>query len=64
TALGAEARLAMLAARAASGQRQDLESGLKRLLDPGEMGTLFKALALASPGLPAPPGFAQQGSPQ
>jgi hypothetical protein len=27
------------------------------LLDPGEMGTLFKAMALVSPGQPPPPGF-------
>jgi NADH dehydrogenase [ubiquinone] 1 alpha subcomplex assembly factor 7 len=61
-ALGAEARLAALVAQAAPGQRRDLESGVRRLLDPQEMGTLFKALALASPGLPAPPGFAEEGS--
>jgi hypothetical protein len=27
------------------------------LLDPDEMGTLFKAVALVSPWLPPPPGF-------
>jgi NADH dehydrogenase [ubiquinone] 1 alpha subcomplex assembly factor 7 len=63
-ALGAEMRLAALAARATPAQRRDLESGAKRLLDPREMGTLFKALALVSPGLPAPPGFAEEGSPR
>jgi NADH dehydrogenase [ubiquinone] 1 alpha subcomplex assembly factor 7 len=61
TALGAEARLAALAARAAPAQRGALAGGLARLLDPREMGTLFKALALASPGLPVPPGFAEEG---
>jgi NADH dehydrogenase [ubiquinone] 1 alpha subcomplex assembly factor 7 len=34
-----------------------LEGGLERLLDPEQMGTLFKVLALTSPGLSAPPGF-------
>jgi len=57
-ALGAAARLAVLCQRATPPQRQRLQSGFARLLDPGEMGTLFKALALASPGLPAPEGFA------
>ncbi len=57
-ALGAEARLAMLIARATPAQRATLDSGLRRLIDPAQMGTLFKALALTSPGLPEPAGFA------
>ena len=57
-ALGAELRLAALLRRAAPGQRAALDAGLRRLIDPAEMGTLFKALALTSPGLPAPAGFA------
>ena len=56
-ALGAELRLAALLQRAAPEQRAALESGLKRLIDPAEMGTLFKVLAMTSPGLPAPAGF-------
>jgi hypothetical protein len=32
------------------------------LIDPAEMGTLFKALAVTSPGLPAPAGFAEAES--
>jgi len=56
-ALGAETRLAVLSARADPAQRAGLESGLKRLLDPAQMGNLFKAMALTSPGLPAPAGF-------
>ena len=56
-ALGAEFRLAALRAGATPSQRQALDSGVNRLLDPGEMGTLFKAIALVSPGLPRPPGF-------
>jgi NADH dehydrogenase [ubiquinone] 1 alpha subcomplex assembly factor 7 len=55
--LGAETRLAALLRRAALEQRMTLETGLRRLLDPAEMGTLFKALALTSPGLPPPAGF-------
>jgi NADH dehydrogenase [ubiquinone] 1 alpha subcomplex assembly factor 7 len=55
--LGAVARLAVLSARASPSQRERLESGLSRLLDPQQMGSLFKAMALTSRGLPAPPGF-------
>jgi NADH dehydrogenase [ubiquinone] 1 alpha subcomplex assembly factor 7 len=62
TALGAGLRLAALLRRAAPGQRAALETGLRRLIDPAEMGTLFKALAVTSPGLPAPAGFANGGS--
>jgi len=56
-ALGAEARLAALSARATPMQRRALEGGLKRLLDPDAMGDLFKVMALVSPGLPQPAGF-------
>ena len=58
-ALGAEARLGRLAERASPAQRALLKSGLRRLIDPAEMGNLFKVLALSSPGLPAPAGFAE-----
>ena len=57
TALGAGLRLAALSARAAPTQRRSLESGVRRLLDPVEMGDLFKVVALVSPGLPSPGGF-------
>jgi NADH dehydrogenase [ubiquinone] 1 alpha subcomplex assembly factor 7 len=60
-ALGAEARLAALCRRASPAQRGALATGLKRLIDPTEMGTLFKALAVTSPGLPAPSGFEDGG---
>jgi NADH dehydrogenase [ubiquinone] 1 alpha subcomplex assembly factor 7 len=56
-ALGAGLRLTALSARAAPAKRQALESGVRRLLDPGGMGNLFKVLALVSPGLPPPAGF-------
>ena len=58
-ALGAEARLVALSARASPAQRALLDSGLRRLIDPAEMGNLFKVLALSSPGLPAGAGFAE-----
>jgi NADH dehydrogenase [ubiquinone] 1 alpha subcomplex assembly factor 7 len=57
TALGAGLRLAALSARASPAQRRSLESGMRRLLAPGEMGDLFKVVALVSPGLPSPAGF-------
>jgi NADH dehydrogenase [ubiquinone] 1 alpha subcomplex assembly factor 7 len=62
-ALGAEPRLAKLSAGADPVQRAALESGVARLLDPAGMGNLFKALALTSPGLPVPAGFAQPTEP-
>lgn len=58
-ALGAEERLSGLSERAGPEQRVLLESGLRRLIDPAEMGTLFKTMAVTSPGVPAPAGFAQ-----
>ena len=58
TELGAQARLAALLRHAAPAQRPALETGLRRLIDPAEMGTLFKVLAATSPGLPMPAGFA------
>jgi NADH dehydrogenase [ubiquinone] 1 alpha subcomplex assembly factor 7 len=57
TALGAGLRLAALSARAEPVQRGLLESGVRRLLDPAEMGDLFKVMALVSPGLATPAGF-------
>jgi NADH dehydrogenase [ubiquinone] 1 alpha subcomplex assembly factor 7 len=57
TALGAGLRLEALSARATPAQRRSLESGVRRLLDPDEMGDLFKVMALLSPGLPSPAGF-------
>ena len=59
-ALGARARLAALCARASPEQRARLESGLDRLLDPEQMGDLFKVIAFTSRGLLMPPGFEDQ----
>jgi SAM-dependent MidA family methyltransferase len=36
---------------------QSMQDQLNRLILPGEMGTLFKALAIVPKGAPAPPGF-------
>jgi NADH dehydrogenase [ubiquinone] 1 alpha subcomplex assembly factor 7 len=55
--LGAGARLDTLLQRATADQRRQLESGVERLLDPAQMGDLFKAVALVSPWLPTPFGF-------
>jgi SAM-dependent MidA family methyltransferase len=55
--LGAAQRLEGLSARATPAQIRPLESGLERLLDPAQMGTLFKVVALTSPGLAMLPGF-------
>jgi SAM-dependent MidA family methyltransferase len=58
TAMGIRARAAMLSANAAPKVAADLAGQMRRLIEPEEMGTLFKVLALAHPALPAPPGFA------
>ncbi len=53
-ALGIEARAGMLLRGATPAQAAVIESGCRRLIDPAEMGTLFKALAIADPALPPP----------
>ena len=53
--LGIEARAAALA-RARPACAEALAGQLRRLVDPAEMGVLFKALAIHPPGF-APPGF-------
>jgi NADH dehydrogenase [ubiquinone] 1 alpha subcomplex assembly factor 7 len=55
--LGIGLRASRLAAGANEMQAADLGSSLKRLLDPGEMGSLFQALAVTRKDQPAPPGF-------
>ncbi|HSV30327.1 MAG TPA: SAM-dependent methyltransferase, partial [Candidatus Omnitrophota bacterium] len=56
--LGIETRAALLAQAGGPKVQAELEGQLRRLIDPGEMGTLFKVLALAHPALPCPPGLA------
>lgn len=55
--LGIERRARRLSAGADSRQRRDIDAALKRLLAPEEMGTLFKALALAPRDTGTPAGF-------
>lgn len=57
TGLGLNERLQRLLAGANPMQQRDLVSGAERLVAPGEMGELFKVLALASSGLSTPPPF-------
>jgi NADH dehydrogenase [ubiquinone] 1 alpha subcomplex assembly factor 7 len=55
--LGLEARRDRLLQQARPDQRAAILSGAARLVDPRQMGILFKALALASCGLAPPPPF-------
>lgn len=55
--LGIAARAATLLRTANTAQKRDIEQAMRRLIEPDEMGTLFKALAITAAGLPTPPGF-------
>ena len=55
--LGAEARLNALT-KAQPEQAEALLTGVRKLVDPNEMGTRFKAICISSNGLPTPAGFA------
>ena len=55
-ALGVEARATALTKGAGEAQAEAVRSGLARLTDPAQMGSLFKVLAISHPGL-NPPGF-------
>jgi NADH dehydrogenase [ubiquinone] 1 alpha subcomplex assembly factor 7 len=55
--LGIESRAAKLMESATPDQAVLIRSGCRRLIDPREMGTLFKVLAITRSGDPAPPGF-------
>jgi NADH dehydrogenase [ubiquinone] 1 alpha subcomplex assembly factor 7 len=57
--LGIAIRADTIAAAAPSAERGNAARGaVRRLVHPGRMGVLFKALAIAHPILPTPPGFA------
>ena len=56
-ALGIEARAARLRQNASAGQREAIDSALRRLTGNHAMGALFKALAIAHPASGVPPGF-------
>lgn len=55
-ALGLPQRAERLAA-ATPARAQEVAAARRRLADPAEMGTLFKALAITAPGWPTPAGF-------
>jgi NADH dehydrogenase [ubiquinone] 1 alpha subcomplex assembly factor 7 len=55
--LGLHARAAALARGATPAQREALRIACARLIGDAEMGSLFKAMAVGAPGLPATPGF-------
>jgi NADH dehydrogenase [ubiquinone] 1 alpha subcomplex assembly factor 7 len=57
-ALGIQARAARLAQNLAGPALQSHRAATARLTGPGDMGDLFKALALYPPAAPLPPGFA------
>jgi NADH dehydrogenase [ubiquinone] 1 alpha subcomplex assembly factor 7 len=56
--LGLAARRDRLLSGTAPAQRSAIASAAARLVDPRQMGLLFKAIVLTSAGLPAPPPFA------
>jgi len=56
TALGIQVRADSLK-KASPARAQEIDAALMRLVGGDAMGRLFKALALASPGMPKPPGF-------
>ena len=56
-ALGIEVRARQLLATASPETRATIESGIRRLIEGSEMGTLFKVLALTHSDLPTPAGF-------
>ncbi|HVM81013.1 MAG TPA: SAM-dependent methyltransferase [Stellaceae bacterium] len=62
-ALGIELRERQLLASATAEQAQRIRSGVRRLIDAAEMGTLFKVLAFTHPALAAPAGFAETATP-
>ena len=58
--LGIQTRTQRLAeAAATAAQKEDILSGVERLIAPDQMGTLFKVLAVTKSGSPMPAGFQQ-----
>ena len=58
-ALGLAERAARLRAGAEHKAAEEIDAAYRRLTDPGAMGSLFKVMALTSPGAPAPEPFQQ-----
>ncbi len=54
--LGAEARMQALI-KANPAQDEAIYEGVRRLVDPAELGRRFKVICLSAPGLPTPAGF-------
>jgi NADH dehydrogenase [ubiquinone] 1 alpha subcomplex assembly factor 7 len=61
--LGIHHRAAALARNATPAQAADLRAATERLLHLEQMGTLFKAIAIAASTLPPPPGFDETAAP-
>jgi NADH dehydrogenase [ubiquinone] 1 alpha subcomplex assembly factor 7 len=59
-ALGLEARLRALMNSASEEQRASLYLGARRLVDPFQMGSLFKIMAVTNTDLPVPPPFSRE----
>lgn len=57
--LGAEARAAALCGGSDEGKRRQILAGLQRLIDPAQMGALFKVMCVTHPAWPAPDGMQQ-----
>lgn len=57
SALGIAQRAQALMTKATPEQARDIEAATVRLIDPGEMGTLFKVAAWTGPTASPPPGF-------
>jgi NADH dehydrogenase [ubiquinone] 1 alpha subcomplex assembly factor 7 len=55
--LGITRRAERLSRNASNEVATTVSAALRRLTEPNQMGTLFKALASVSPGSPSPPGF-------
>ncbi|MBX3498342.1 MAG: SAM-dependent methyltransferase [Alphaproteobacteria bacterium] len=55
--LGIETRAALLRQMATPAQAEAIGVAMRRLIDPGQMGTLFRAIALRDPALPPAAGF-------
>ncbi len=55
--LGIQARANQLKRKATANQAAEIDSAVDRLTEPGQMGTLFKVMAIGPPGSTAPVGF-------
>ncbi len=58
--LGIDRRAGTLKARATAEQRAAIDAALLRLIAPGQMGTLFRVLAMGDDRSPAPAGFSDE----